>query len=577
MDRQTIYAGQIPLETDQLKQSQNAMVGLAKLASAVLGSTTIVNAFTVTPTVPASLNVIVTPGEIYQLENLEASAWSSLSPDTHTILKQGVILDPVTLGITPPTTVGYSQVFLIEVQYQDLDTGSTVLPYFNANVPTVPFSGPGNAGSAQNTVRKGVASVQIKAGLAAPSGTQTAPTADAGWTGIYLVTVANGATTITSGNITPVSGAPFIPVTLPQVPAGVQSGQWLYGTDTGGVNAMVANVTPVPTTLTPGMTVHIRAANSNTGATTFNLNGLGASAVHRANGAALSAGDINAGMVVELIWDGSSWQIANYFGFTSSTVNNNTYTLSIPYAADSSGVANSIVVAPNPALTALTAGNELMVKLANTNTGATTITVNSLAAVSVVNPNGSALTAGQIVAGEMLWLLYDGTHFQVCNPSVATVNVYNLTNAPFADVSTFYGSGSVEAPYATHTFAPFTSATIGSQGNVAFSSGEIVIETAGRYLFAYSTDVYSVSGSDPYAALSSGWILWNGAVQSPSGNGLQIVNDSGPYIKEDYGGGCWIQSLSAGDTIAFAVYQVNGSSLTYDVGYGFNVTVTRVH
>jgi microcystin-dependent protein len=415
MDRQTIYAGQIPLETDQLKQSQNAMVGLAKLSAAVLGTSTIVNGFTVTPTVPASLNVIVTPGEVYQLENLEQSAWSSLGTDTHTILKQGIILDPVTFGIVPPNTVGYSQSFLVEAQYQDVDSGSTVLPYFNASNPTIPFSGPGNAGTAQNTVRKGVAALQVKAGIAAATGAQTTPTADAGWTGLFVVTVANGASTITSGNITPVKNAPFLPVTLPNVPAGVQSGQWLYGVDTGGVNAMVADVTPIPSQLLPGMTVHIRAAATNTGAVTLNLNGLGASSIHRANGAALSAGDINAGMLVQLIWDGSSWQIANYFGFTSSTVNNNTYTLSIPYAADS-GTANSIVAAFSPAITALSAGQEIVVKLANTNTGATGISVNGLAAVSVVNPDGSALNAGQIVAGEMLWLLYDGTRFQACNP-----------------------------------------------------------------------------------------------------------------------------------------------------------------
>jgi hypothetical protein len=94
------------------------MVALAKLASAVLGTTTIVNGFTCTPTTPASLNVLPTAGEVYQLENLEATAWSSLSANTaYSILKQGIQLSQQTFGITPPATVGYSQVFLLEVQY----------------------------------------------------------------------------------------------------------------------------------------------------------------------------------------------------------------------------------------------------------------------------------------------------------------------------------------------------------------------------------------------------------------------------------------------------------------------------
>jgi len=142
VDRQTIYYGQLPRETDLLLAEQNTMVALAKLSAGVLGATTIVNAFQCTPTTPASLNVLLTAGEIYQMENLEASNWSSISADTtDSILKQGILLEPVTIGITPPTTTGYSQVFLVEVQYQDSDVGSVVLPYYNASNPATTYSG----------------------------------------------------------------------------------------------------------------------------------------------------------------------------------------------------------------------------------------------------------------------------------------------------------------------------------------------------------------------------------------------------------------------------------------------------
>jgi hypothetical protein len=426
MDRLTNYFGQIPLETDLLHTNQNTMVALAKFCAAVLGTTTIVNGFTCTPTTPATLSVVLTPGEIYQLENLEATAWSSLPADnTHSIVKQGIQLNAQTFGITPPGTFGFSQVFLLEVQYGDLDTGLVILPYFNSANPSAPFSGPGNSGTSQTTVRQGIVSAQIKAGNAAITGTQIAPTADAGWTGMFLITVANGAATITSGNIVQLTTAPFIPATLPAVPADVQAGAWIYATDTGTPNNLIANVTPALQSLTPGTGVRIKVANQNSGPTTFNVNGLGANAVHRANGAALASGDINAAQIVDLVFDGSAWQISNYFGFSSSTTNNNTFTVNVPYCVDSSVTPNVITASFSPAIVSLAAGLLVEVKIANMVTGPTTIAVNALAAVNVTHVDQTALTGGELVAGEVALLSFDGTQFQIVN---------HLANSPVIPV-----------------------------------------------------------------------------------------------------------------------------------------------
>lgn len=312
MDRLTNYFGQIPLETDLLHTNQNTMVALAKFCAGVLGTSTIVNAFTCTPTTPASLNVLVTPGDIYALANLEATTWSSLPADTaHSIVKQGILLDPATLGITPPGTVGYSQVYLIEVQYQDVDGGSTVLPYYNAANPPSPFSGPGNAGTAQNTVRKGGVAVQVKAGTAAATGTQLAPTADAGWTGLFLVTVANGQTTITGGNITQLASAPFIPVTLPKVPAGVQNSSWTYAADTGTANNLIVNPLPALTALQAGTWLVVKAGAAPTGPSVINPCGLGNTSIVNIDGSAIGGGQWAPGSILLLFCDGSKFQLIN--------------------------------------------------------------------------------------------------------------------------------------------------------------------------------------------------------------------------------------------------------------------------
>lgn len=105
---------------------------------------------------------------------------------------------------------GQSINYLIEAQFQEVDSIPVVLNYYNASNPAVPFSGPGNTGAPQNTQRKGTVVVQAKAGTAATTGTQTTPAPDAGFVGLYVVTVANGQSSVTAANISTLSTAPFL-------------------------------------------------------------------------------------------------------------------------------------------------------------------------------------------------------------------------------------------------------------------------------------------------------------------------------------------------------------------------------
>ncbi len=218
MDRQLIYPGQVPLEVDLLKTNQNTMVGLAKLSEALMGTSGIARGFATSQTVVPSLAVLVGPGEVYSQENLESTAFSSLPQDlTHSIVKQGLLLDAVTLAITPPGTAGFSINYLVQVDYQDTDSGSTVLAYYNATNPSVAYSGPANSGAAQPTLRKGQAIVSVKAGTAATTGTQTTPAPDAGKLGLYVVTVANGASTVVNANISLYTGYSATRKTYPNI------------------------------------------------------------------------------------------------------------------------------------------------------------------------------------------------------------------------------------------------------------------------------------------------------------------------------------------------------------------------
>lgn len=205
MDRVTVYINMKSYEEDILKTNKDAMIGLAKLTQAILGSTPKLNNLACTPTSPESLQVQIGAGEIYQLQNIDNSAYGSLPADTqHQIVKQGILLDPVLLTCNPPGTVGNAINYLIQFAYSDNDTDIENRPFYNSSNPSQPIF------NNVATTRAGIIVINAKAGAAAPVGTQSTPSPDSGFVGGYVVTVQHGQTQILSSDIGIYSGAPFI-------------------------------------------------------------------------------------------------------------------------------------------------------------------------------------------------------------------------------------------------------------------------------------------------------------------------------------------------------------------------------
>ncbi len=226
MDRNIVYPGSIPLDTDILSTNRNAMVGIAALTAATLGSNVVADGLACTPTTPASLAVVVGPGSITQLSTLDATAYGSLAADvTDQVVKTGINLQAVNFSLSVPAGSGQSINYLIEAAFEESDTDPVVLPYVNAANPAQPFSGPANSGAAQNTQRVQRVQLQVKPGAAAPSGTQATPAVDAGWVGLYVVTVNYGQTAITASSIATLPQAPFLQYKLPALRPGFASMQ----------------------------------------------------------------------------------------------------------------------------------------------------------------------------------------------------------------------------------------------------------------------------------------------------------------------------------------------------------------
>lgn len=203
---------------------------------------------------------------------------------------------------------------------------------------------------------------------------------------------------------------------LEQLWKAIQIAPWMqeYAADTGTVNNIVAAIDPVPPSLIVGTTVRIKIKTTNTGPTTLSLNNFGTYNIKKANSTVLEAGDLVVGQISTLVWTGSEWQIVNYLG-SSAPVTENTYYIDIPYAA-AGGTADHLTANFSPDIETAAAGSIVMVKAAYTNTGSVDIVCDSQATKAIVRPNGAPLVAGDIVAGQMMLLMYDGSAWQLINP-----------------------------------------------------------------------------------------------------------------------------------------------------------------
>ena len=250
MDRIIVYPGSIPQDTDLLGTNRNVMLALHALIAATLGTASVVDGLAVAPTVPASMNITVSPGSLTQYGPVDAAAYGSVAADTaDQIVKQAIQLQAATLAIAAPTTAGTSITYLLEAAFNEADTDPVVLPYYNAANPTQPYLGPGNSGAPQNTLRQQDVQLVLKAGAAAPTGTQATPLADAGAVPLATITVAYGTAAITSAMIAAQPATRSVPFKLPDLRPGFAAATAFT---TSGSFVVPAGVTRAKVTLIGG-------------------------------------------------------------------------------------------------------------------------------------------------------------------------------------------------------------------------------------------------------------------------------------------------------------------------------------
>lgn len=302
-------------------------------------------------------------------------------------------------------------------------------------------------------------------------------------------------------------------------PAGSTQGRWIrlpgaasstsynFAVDIGGPSVIVAALATAPPAFVAGISVFIQVAANNSGATTINLNGFGATNVQYA-GTNLVADQLVAGQVYLFVYDGTVWELQSilspaalataieaYLSFTSN-----------PYEVDI-GATNALAVTLSPAPSSYTAGLSANIKVANTNSGATTVNFNGLGAKNILY-QGAALTSGQLHVGQIYAVQYDGTQFQLLTP-------------PYGSTSNITHGGSTSIAYPANSVG-----AVGSSGWRKETDGKITfwayvqMEDYGTTAMTAVAWTYPTGGGAPtFATAPLGWSHINVAAAAGQGYG----------------------------------------------------------
>ena len=143
----------------------------------------------------------------------------------------------------------------------------------------------------------------------------TAPAITAGKVPVAQVSLVVSQSSIVNADITDERqlgvlglGAAANKTDIPNV-ADVQTGEIAYAADAGSTDAYAITLTPAPSAYTTGMVINFKANTVNTGTATLNVNSLGAKTIKKLHDQDLEDGDIEAGQLVTVIYDGTNLQM----------------------------------------------------------------------------------------------------------------------------------------------------------------------------------------------------------------------------------------------------------------------------
>lgn len=268
-------------------------------------------------------------------------------------------------------------------------------------------------------------------------------------------------------------------------------------------NPGTSTITITANTQTPttGMVIAFRAEASILGATNIVLysGGAGTSKVLKKRcDADVAIGDIVLGEMVEIRYDGTNWQLMTMEAVPETcysaavTNDSNDYTIALPAPA-------TFAAATLAGLT----GKLIGWKVNATNSGIARATIKfgstSLAAQNICWPIATTLQANDLKVGEIVWMVYDGTNFQLVSHRPKRFRITGLTvNACSEVITQAHGLGAVprkleaylECTTAEHGYAQYDVVKVGPNFGIVISLPTIYIYKT--HLVADATNIYFI-------------------------------------------------------------------------------------
>ena len=221
---------------------------------------------------------------------------------------------------------------------------------------------------------------------------------------------------------------------------------------------------------------------------------------------------------------------------------------SLKYAVGA-GTANAQTVTLAPAITAYTDGMVIFFEAGATNTGATTLNVNSVGAQSVVMPNGDALPAGALTSGKQYAVINDATNTRFVLVAGRAIE----TGINIITVATTTDPVSITADTVT------TGDAINVSADGLTSGAALFISSTSADATSRSMVNFQALGSDSCKCLNLSQSGNNNALSISSANtttfGVSIVCDS-----VTTGGALSVSSNSASGSVRALVTFINDNS-----------------
>ena len=293
----------------------------------------------------------------------------------------------------------------------------------------------------------------------------------------------------------------------------IQDNTLTYLTTVAGTNVITAVAPVLMSAYATGQTFYFLAAGGNTGAVTVNINAIGAKSVKKTDGSALVSGDILTGAAVQIMYDGTNFQLLSDSNGTNETVGNLTVTGTttatglITANGGVSGALNGSLGATTPstvvATTLSTSGNV------------------AIGSASVVNPNGwqtlTQLTSATYSALSLKNTTYD---YQIANDNGVLSTYLGSTKLTTIDASGNLGLGVTPSAWQTNwkvfQFGSGSLLSSSTGGSNTILTGNAYLNSSGNYTYVYTN--YATAYTQ-----NAGQHYWLTAPSGTAGNAITFT------------------------------------------------------